>query len=120
MGDDKIKPIPVKFKAPPAEDRPMLQVVETSWIREECNHAYRWASGRHEEATYLIRDGETEVECGFCGTRLNPMFVLMRLAREETQWQRTRKAYQDEMARLNDRKRTKCESCGAMTRISRK
>ncbi len=36
----------------------------------------------------------------------------------ESQWMRTRAAHQDEMRRLRERSRTKCDHCGKITRIS--
>ncbi len=48
------------------------------------------------------------------------MFVLRRLASEETSWKRHREVYIDEMKRLKERSRTKCYHCGKMTEISRK
>lgn len=116
--DDKIKKLNVKFKAPPSEDAPTLQVVQ-HYERDGCNHKWVIRGGRTVHASYLIREGETEVECGLCNTRLDPMFVLRHLAFEEANWHRTRQAYQDEMKRLNERRRTKCDNCGHMTRISR-
>ena len=113
--DDNVRKLGVKFKAPPSEDEPTLKVIQ----HEGCNHRWTFRQGRQINATYLIREGETEVECGLCNTRLDPMFVLRHLAFEETNWLRTRKAYQDEMKRLNARRRTKCDNCGHMTRISR-
>lgn len=118
MTDDKIKPLPVKFKAPPSPDEPMLKVVR--YEPDGCNHAWEYRGGKMVNANYLIREGEMEVECGLCGTRLDPMFVLRRLANEETQWERTRQNYKEEMKRLNERSRTKCDHCGKMTRISRR
>lgn len=115
--DDKVKKLPVKFKAPPAPDMPMLKVVQ--WDGK-CNHSFHVDGGKVRDAHYLIREGETEVECGLCGTRLDPMFVLRRLANEETRWERTRQQYKEEMQRLAERERTKCHHCGKMTRISRR
>lgn len=112
--DDKVRKLGVKFKGPPSDEQ-MLKVVRDGG----CDHRIAWVNNRMVHASYLIREGETEVECGFCGTRLDPMFVLRLLAHEETTWLRTRKAYQDEMKRLAARRRTKCEYCGRMTRISR-
>lgn len=116
--DDKIKKLPVNFKAPPAPDQPMLTIVR--YERDACNHSWTYRDGKVVDANYLIREGETEVECGLCGTRLDPMFVLRRLANEETQWERTRQSYREEMKRLAERERTKCQHCGKMTRISRR
>lgn len=115
--DDNVKRLNVRFKAPPEDGGEMLRIVRP-YSRDECNHRWRMVGAKQIDAHYLIREGETEVECGLCGTRLDPMFVLMRLATEEQQWSRTRKAYQDEMSRLNKRRRTKCDHCGQMARIS--
>lgn len=117
--EDKVTRLPIKFRTPPGEDEPMLKVVEQTWRNGECNHRYRIEGVATRSANYLIREGETEVECGLCGMRLDPMFVLRILAREETKWQRSREQYTDEMRRLSERQRTKCQHCGSITRISR-
>lgn len=117
--DDKITQLPVGFKKPPQEDGRTLKVVDHWTERDKCNHRSLYRSGRFVSVTYLIRDGETEVECGNCGTKLEPMWVLSRLAHEETDFDRKRQIAADEMKRLQDRTRTKCDHCGQMTRISR-
>lgn len=119
--DNKIKPLPVKFKAPPSDDEPMLKIVQFGG----CNHKWTFQdngglSGQMVNASYLIREGETEVECSLCNTKLDPMFVLRILAHEETKWHLGRTSYQAEMKRLRERERTKCDNCGKMTRISRR
>lgn len=116
--DDKVRPIGIKFKTPPGEDAPMLTLV-TQWAKDGCNHRSYYDDGRMHAMTYYLRDGETEVECSRCNTRLDPMFVLRILATEETQWSRARERYIDEMKRLRERSRTKCWHCGKMTEISR-
>jgi hypothetical protein len=116
--DDKIKRLPVRFKQPVNEAGRTLKIVDNRFSREECDHIHlagRW----NQPVTYLIRKGETEVECGACGTKLDPMFVLTLMAHAETDWLRTRELYIEEMKRLDGRKATKCERCGHMTRISR-
>lgn len=124
--DDKVKPIGVRFKERPTEGDPMLRIVEARYGSGACDHRHYFdgnpllGGARLREAQYLIREGETEVECGQCGTRLDPMFVLKILARQETQYDRSRERYQAEMKRLSERSRTKCQHCGKMTRISRK
>lgn len=119
MSDDKIKKIPTRFKRPPSADGPQLVIVDR-WSLDECNHRTYHEDCQIKYVQYRFREGETEVECGRCETKLDPMFVLRVLAGEESQWNRTREAYNDEMARLEKRGRTKCENCGQMTRISRK
>lgn len=115
---DNVKKLPVRFKAPPGVGAPMLKVVHHG-EDGKCNHIWLSRNNRTEDVHYLIREGETEVECGNCGTKLDPMFVLRRLANEETQWLRTRSNYVEEMKRLNARTRTTCQHCGKMTRITR-
>lgn len=123
--DDKVTKLPVRFKKPPSADGPMLRVIH-GFDPGGCNH--RWvfrhdpATGRSQKinAQYLIREGDTEVECSLCKTRIDPMFVLRILAVEENHWKETRRHYQAEMQRLNERERTKCQHCGKMTRISRR
>jgi predicted nucleic acid-binding Zn ribbon protein len=108
--DDKVKRLPVRFKKPVVEEGRTLQVVH--YEHDKCRHDLK--------VTYLIREGETEVECSGCGTKLDPMWVLRKLAAHDSQYYRARERYQEEMKRLNERSRTKCEHCGHMTRISRR
>lgn len=115
---DNVRKLGVQFKKPPGEDEPELKLV--LFEKGQCNHLWRIEGMHTRHAQYLLREGETEVECGLCGTRLDPMFVLKKLAREESQWQRHRQQHIDEMKRLNERSRTKCEHCDRMTRISKR
>jgi hypothetical protein len=122
--DDKIKRLPVRFKKPPGEDVRTLKLVDSSRSRGECNHKWFVRSsdglnGRMINVTYLIREGETEVECGNCHAKLDPMWVLRRLAGKETQWENAKYRYHEEMQRLSERSITQCDHCGKMTRISR-
>ena|SRR5690242_18491603 len=101
---DNVAVLPVKFKEQPGEDTPFL-VVEHS----KCAHF----------GPFVVDEKADAVTCKQCGERLSPMYVLKRLAQEETRWHETRAKYQDEMQRLKERRRTKCQHCGEMTRISR-
>lgn len=118
IDDEKVKKLPIKFKTPPGADEPMLKVVH--YEHGACDHKHTWQNGRMKSVSYLIRNGETEVECSGCGTKLDPMFVLRILASEETKWHHNRENYQDAMKRLSERERTKCDHCGKLTRISRR
>lgn len=95
--------LPVKFKEQPGDDAPLL-VVEPS----ACGHF----------GPFVVDEKAECVTCKQCGERLNPMYVLKQLAQQETRWHRARATYQEEMARLKGRKRTKCRHCGEMTTIS--
>lgn len=101
---DNVTLLPVRFKEPPGEDTPFL-VIEPG----RCAHF----------GPFVIDHAAEFVTCKRCGERLNPMFVLHRLAMEETRWHRARETYQDEMRRLEERSRTRCDHCGKMTRIGR-
>lgn len=115
--DSNVTKLPVNFKVPPTGEGPMLKIVSGAGA---CNHSFSLVRGKIINAQYLIREGETEVECSLCETKLDPMFVLRKLAHEETKWQQARITYITEMARLNERKATKCEHCSKMTRVSRR
>jgi len=110
--EDVIRQLPVRFKKPPAEEGVTLKVVDP-FVSGKCDH-------RSGHIAYLLREGEAEIECSHCGTKLDPMWVLRRLAHEEMGWHRVRKLYIDEMRRLSEREKTKCRNCGQMTRISRR
>lgn len=58
-------------------------------------------------------------KCRHCSGEVSPMFVLEQLMKQESRWNRTRAAYQDEMKRLDERSRTKCQHCGQLTKISK-
>lgn len=113
---DNITKLPIKFKSPPSDEGPMLKIVDR--YSGGCNHSYQFVNGKKVNAKYMIREGETEVECSLCETKLDPMFVLRKLAVEETQWHEAGKRYHEEMKRLSGRRSTKCEHCRKMTRIS--
>ena len=71
----------------------------------------------HKRVPYRIREGEIEVECGGCGTRLDPMFVLHQLAIEDSLWKQRQEAAAKVGKELEGRVRTKCQHCGQITRI---
>jgi len=73
---------------------------------------------QHFNTSFEVDERASECTCLGCGEKVSPMFVLRTLMRHESQWMRTREAYQDEMKRLHERERTKCQHCGHITRIS--
>lgn len=72
----------------------------------------------HYPAAFTVDVKAGKCTCRKCGADVAPMFVLEMLMHKESQWNRTREAYQDEMKRLKDRSSTKCQHCQRMTRIS--
>ena len=106
MSDEKwvdIKKLPVAFKRPVDTERSLTPVHFTG-----CSHGL-----------YEVDLKAAEVSCRKCGLKMNPMSVLWDLAVEESHYAQARVAYQQEMARLAERSKTKCQHCGKLTRISR-
>lgn len=100
----EVTALPVKHKAPP--DGSLMLVPPPA---SKCIH---W------NTSFEIDDDAGKCKCLGCGEEVSPMFVLGRLMQLESQWMRTRAAHQDEMRRLRERSRTKCDHCGKITRIS--
>lgn len=73
---------------------------------------------QHFNASFEVDVDAGECTCSKCGEKVSPIFVLQQLMHHESRWNRTREAYQEEMRRLEERSRTKCDHCGKMTRIS--
>lgn len=99
----EVVPIGVEFKEPGKEQKRVLEVVYP-----RCFHG-----------PFLIDPEAGEVTCKRCGEKLNPMAVLQRLANKESEYRRVAETYQEQMRRLGERSRTKCQHCGKMTRINR-
>ncbi|MFA7333371.1 MAG: hypothetical protein WC130_03660 [Kiritimatiellia bacterium] len=105
MADDKIIPLGVTFKKPDDGEK-MLSLVT-------------YSPGECREHSYLIDPQADTVTCKNCPKVFNPMAVLVDLCRKESRWMNSYRQYHDEMKRLDQRQRTKCEHCDKMTRISR-
>lgn len=103
MGEDKITRLPVK----PKHGTGNLMLVPPP--PGKCNHF---------NASFEVDVDAAECTCSRCGEKVTPIFVLNELMRLESQWNRTRESYADEMKRLRERSSTKCIHCGKMTRIS--
>jgi hypothetical protein len=113
---DGVTKLPVKFKTQPSGER-VLEVIRGGG---ECNHSFIIAGGQIRNVAYIVDEAAAEVECSNCKAKLNPMWVLAKLAHKETQYHELAARYQEEMARLSERQRTRCDNCGKMTRISRR
>ena len=102
----KIKQIPIRNKRQGEKD---LFLVAKPYDR--CKH-YNGPFEVDEEGGKCI--------CKACGEEVTAIFVLKRLMRDESRWMESHAKYHDQMKRLSERSRTKCDHCGKMTRISRK
>lgn len=68
---------------------------------------------------FLIDEKLAQVECHDCGDRLDPMYALTQLCHQENRYHELHDRYHDELKRLGERSKTKCQHCGQMTKISR-
>lgn len=107
MTDDNVTRFPIRPKRQPKEERTLVVPFEVSRA-DRCSHP-----------RFIIDEAMAEVECAVCSERLNPIWVLSQLAREDRRMEKVRKSMAEEHARLDERCRTKCQHCGQMTRISR-
>ena len=103
MGD-KIKTLPVKNKR--QDDGKVFLVLPPY---EKC---------KHYDGPFELDEDAGICRCKECGDEVTALFVLKRLMQKESQWNKSRSYYKDEMKRLAARSRTKCDHCGKMTRIS--
>ena len=106
--DDNVTKLPVRFKSPLADERTLMHPweVHKSGV---CSHMF---------VQYIVDPSLAEVECGRCGAKLNPMWVLSHLAVQDRRFQDAAERYREETKRISERQRTKCQHCGKMTRIS--
>jgi len=105
---EDVKRLPVRFKNPLPEDRTLLLA---------------WEAGQYSgcfHTSFIVDSQRAEVECAQCHEKLNPMWVLEHLAVKDLQFKEAAHRYREEMRRLAERSRTKCQNCGHMTRISRR
>lgn len=102
---DNVTALPVKPRLP-LEEGAMLQPVPFS----KCHHLM---------ASFEIDVDAAKCFCKQCGGEVSAIFVLEQLMKQESRWMQRQRQYQDEMSRLAERARTKCQHCGQMTRISR-
>ena len=105
---DNVQRLPVRFKKAAPEERTLLFPHEVG-KRDKCYHEQ-----------FVVDQAKAEVECGTCGERLNPMWVLQQLTARDSRFHDAHRIYNETMKRLDERVRTKCDHCGKMTRIRRR
>lgn len=104
MTDDNVFALPVKPR--PDEDPFLCPVPPT-----KCGHL---------PGSFEVDLKAGKCVCKTCGEEVSPMHVLERLMQEESRWRRARDEYHENMRRLAERSRVKCQHCGEFTRISTK
>jgi hypothetical protein len=108
---ENVTRLPVQFKSQGPEGRTIVAPSEVGRAGQ-CSHYYG--------VKYIVDEAKSHVECSGCGAQLNPMWVLKRLTIKDSTFHEAAKRYQAELAELSERKRTGCEHCGKMTRITRR
>ena len=73
--------------------------------------------GQCRHLNISVHEDRTDVVCRDCGEKLNPIWVLTRMAKEETKWSLRRAEFIAAREALAVRQRCKCQHCGKMTRI---
>ena len=81
----------------------------------EARTRYEHDKCQHRKVT--VDEILAEVECSDCGVKLNPMQVLVRLAREESRLKQRIESLRKLNADLDTKTRTKCSHCGQMTPV---
>jgi hypothetical protein len=103
---------------PKVEGSNVVPLVKRERTGAVLNRKVRKLGGgcNHLDGPYYFDEALTEVECG-CGAKLNPVFVISRLAAHESRWRLARETYLNLQAEHEKRARCKCQHCGQMTRI---
>lgn len=99
MSDDNVLALPGRKR--PKGKGPLTVVMRTG-----CHHG-----------AFEVDDRAAEVTCGLCGEKLNPIWVLHRIATDDRVLRDSWLTMRAEMALLRERKRCKCEHCGKMTPV---
>ncbi len=73
--------------------------------------------GRCRHDHVVIDEEKALVECDDCGELLNPIYVLVKFAREESVLEGRIEEQRVLQEKINSKLRTKCEHCGKMTRV---
>lgn len=82
-----------------------LQVARERLDAKRCQHL-----------TILVDQDKALVECADCRALLNPVEVIYRFATEESLLKRYRASRKEEIARLEAKRRCRCQHCGRLTR----
>lgn len=97
---NKVTELPVR---PKKRQRGELQLAET---HRGCEHKH-----------LVVDERAAEVECADCGVKLNPMWALARLARDDSDFRREWDRMRAAVRLLKDKTKTKCRHCGQMTPV---
>lgn len=105
----------VDFKAGALNDDPRPEEVSMQPVSGPVVEFARAGQCRH--VNVAVHEDLAEVVCRDCDAKLNPIWVLTRMAKEETKWSLRRLEFQAAKEDLAQRQRCKCQHCGKMTNI---
>ena len=77
-------------------------------IWQNCNHS-----------NYLVDTSLQQVECGNCGEKLNPMYVIEQMCNAESLQRRRLDELKKEVEKTEQKMKCKCNNCNKMTWITR-
>lgn len=72
----------------------------------------------HTTCTYIVDEKLAEVQCGDCGAKLEPVWVLRQLCEKEARWNERRREFLELQEETRGRTRTRCQHCDQMTAIN--
>ena len=79
---------------------------------------YQHGACNHTTCTYIVDEKLAEVQCGDCGAKLEPVWVLRQLCEKEARWNDRRREFLELQTHLRERTRTRCQHCDQMTNIN--
>jgi hypothetical protein len=79
---------------------------------------YQHGACDHRTCTYIVDEKLAEVQCGDCGAKLEPVWVLRQLCEKEARWNERRKEFLELQEETRGRTRTRCQHCDQMTAIN--
>lgn len=106
MSNNDVTTLPVRSKR---QDKGKLFLVDPPL--DKCQHF---------NGPFEVDEDAGTCKCMECKEDVSPIFVLKRLMNKESLWSRSADRYNDEMRRLSERKKTKCDHCGRITQISKR
>ena len=75
--------------------------------------------GTCQHSHFLISKDLDRVECGKCGEKLNPMYVLVQLSRVENRYRSKLASLREKISKINKKKKFKCGHCGKFSDLTR-
>ncbi len=80
----------------------------TNAFRHRCTHS-----------KFILYESLNTIECGICGEKLNPIWVLSQYCNRESRFNMEIERLKKVADKADKKNRCKCEKCGEMTIIQR-